>query len=197
MKKNILAILFITFLIFVLIPVGHAWKWDTHASIVEETYYALPPEVQANLSLDALRDGSNDPDEEFHDFRSHSFTSSYYKAINWLDKGKYAYQQGNYYDASYCFGVASHYISDTFSAPHCTHDESSSLHTQYEAQGNSLKPHISYNDTDLYAMMSTGYQQGQLSWQNWIATDNSIIVQNNLDNATTASYSAIKSWITT
>jgi hypothetical protein len=70
------------------------------------------------------------------------------------------------------------------------------MHTQYEAQGNSLKPHISCNDTELYDLMSTGYQQGQLSWENWIDTDNTAIVQSNLDNATTASYSSIKKWIT-
>src|SRR5690606_33288446 len=98
----------------------------------------------------------------------------------------------NYYYASYCFGVASHYISDTFSAPHSAND-TSYLHSIYESQANTLKPAIyRTNDKDLYSLLKQGDRQGEKDWNVWKKTRKSSITQNNLNQATTASYSTIK-----
>jgi hypothetical protein len=183
--------------LMVMMPVGVAWKWDTHSNIVEQVYYDLPNDVQTKLSMKSMDDGSNDPDQKFHDTRSHSFPSSYSRAIEWLDKGKAAYHDGDYDYASYCFGVASHYISDSFSAPHCVSGEESDMHTKYEEQGILLKPKITYNSTSIYESMDQGHRQGSMDWETWNGSFSSGIVQNDLNNAASASYSAIRNAIST
>lgn len=193
MKKIYLNLLFIFLAIsLVLVPCDFAWKWQTHSKIVDKIYYSMPVYIQENLDLTAMRDGSNDPDEKFQDFINHSFPGSYFKAKEWLNKGKLAYREKNYYYASYCFGVASHYISDTFSAPHSAND-TSYLHSTYESQANTLKPSIyRTNDKDLYSLLKQGDRQGEKDWNVWKKTRKSSITQNNLNQATTASYSTIK-----
>lgn len=195
MKKvfNILMIFMVVS--FVFMPTSSAWTWKTHSDIADSIYYKMPHNVQKKLSLSAMRDGSNDPDEKFHDFRSHSYPYSYTRATNWLNKGKYYYRTGKYKQASYCFGVASHYISDTFSAPHCVSGESSSAHTKYENQAKSLKPVITYRSGSLNTLMKNGYSQGKTSWKNWSKKKNRAYVQYNLNNGASASYTAIRSCV--
>lgn len=184
----------VIFMMFVLTlaPSSEAWGWKTHSDIVDAIYYGLPPEVQKNLNLQTMRDASNDPDEVFKDFNSHSYPNSYTKAKSWLDKGKAAYERGDYNEASYDYGVASHYISDTFSAPHCVSKEKESDHTKYEDQAKSLKPTATYISGDLNTMMKDGYTQGAASWNEWLQTKNTAIVQNNLNAGASAALSAIK-----
>jgi hypothetical protein len=138
----------VIFMVFVLTmaPSAEAWGWKTHSDIVDAIYYGLPPEVQKNLNLQTMKDESNDPDEVFKDFTTHSYPNSYGKAKSWLDKGKSAYDRGDYNEASYDYGVASHYISDTFSTPHCMNKEESSDHTKYEDQAKNLKPVVTCDD---------------------------------------------------
>lgn len=179
-------------LVLVTVPSAEAWSWKTHSDIVNAIYYGLPLEVQKNLDLQTMRDASNDPDEIFKDFTTHSYPNSYGKAKSWLDKGKAAYDRGDYKEASYDYGVASHYISDTFSAPHCVSKEEYSDHEKYEDQAKNLKPTATYSSGDLYAMMKDGYTQGGTRWNEWLQTKNSAIVQNNLNNGASAALSAIK-----
>jgi hypothetical protein len=169
-----------------------AWKWDTHSQIVDKIYTSLPYTIKKNLNLAAMRDGSNDPDEKFHDTRAHSFPSSYTRANIWLDKGAASYKNKNYRDASYCFGVASHYISDSYSAPHCVSGESSYQHSKYEDQASYLTPTVTYSTNSLYNSMSTGKTQGSMSWNSWIVTKNKNLVQTDLNRGASASYSAIR-----
>ena len=180
-------------IILIIAPASFAWKWSTHSDIVDGVYKSLPYSKKVKINLAYMEDGSNDPDEKFHDTRCHSFSSSYYKASTWLSKGKSAYKSKNYRYASYCFGVASHYISDTFSAPHCVSGESSYSHTKYETQGGYLTPKISYNKGSLYSLMNNGYSKGKTDWSNWSRTKNSVYVQADLNRGASVSFMAINS----
>lgn len=196
MKKSYIKALCLLLIIsIVLMPCDFAWKWDTHREIVYKTYSSMPSNIKKNLDLNAMKDGSNDPDEKFKDWRNHEFPGSYYKAQEWLKKGKYAYSKKNYRNASYCFGVASHYISDTYSAPHGAH-YLPTPHSEYEAQANKLTPAIisGYNK-DLYTSMKQGDAQDRIDWNLWKKTRKSSIAQNDLNQATTSTYFAIRSCV--
>jgi hypothetical protein len=187
--KVIIALVIFT---LILTPASSAWTWDTHSDIIDSVYYGLPPEVQKNLNLQIMENASNDPDEVFKDFTYHSYPKSYEKAKTWLDKGKTAYDKGNYTEASYDYGVASHYISDTFSAPHGVSKESSSDHSKYENQAKKLKPVATYKSGDLNTMMQNGYTQDATSWNEWLQNKDNNGIQNNLNEAASVSLSAIQ-----
>lgn len=176
-------------------PVTDAWSWKTHSDIVDVVYYGLPVDVQRNLDLNTMRDGSNDPDEKFHDFTYHSYPRSLEKAKSWLDQGKSAYDSGNYVQASYDYGVASHYISDSFSAPHTVSDESSSEHSRYEDHAKKLTPNAVYENGDLNSLMQDGENQGINSWSRWLNTKDDSIIQNDLNRGASAALSAVKNSI--
>lgn len=195
--KKILNILII-FMVFTLatLPSAEAWSWKTHADVVEMVYNGLPVEVQKNLNLEIMKNGSNEPDEVFKDFTTHSYPKSYQKAQAWLDKGKQAYDQGNYDEASYDYGVASHYISDTFSAPHCVSKEDSNDHSKYEDQAKDLKPAQVNITGDLETMLKNGYTEGGTSWKEWLQNKgNKDIIQKDLNNGASASLIAINNSI--
>lgn len=191
-KKYFNILLIFTLLVLITVPSAEAWSWKTHSDIVDAVYYGLPPEVQKNLDLKIMENGSNEPDEVFKDFRYHSYPKSYQKAKDWLDKGKAAYGRGDYSQASFDYGVASHYISDTFSAPHGVSKEESSDHTRYEEQAKNLKPVATYISGDLNSMLQNGYTQGGASWNEWLQTKNNAVIQNNLDAGASAALSATK-----
>jgi len=173
-------------------PSADAWSWKTHSDIVDVVYYGLPPEVQKNLNLEIMRNGSNEPDEVFKDFRHHSYPNSYDKANSWLDKGKIAYDRGDYDEASFNYGVATHYISDTFSAPHCISKEEYSDHSRYENRAKKLTPVVTYNNsTDLNTKMKNAYNQGSEDWVLWLDTGDTSIIQANLNNGASASLVAV------
>lgn len=173
-------------------PSADAWSWKTHSDIVDVVYYGLPPEVQKNLNLEIMRNGSNEPDEVFKDFRHHSYPNSYDKAKSWLDKGKIAYDRGDYDEASFNYGVATHYISDTFSAPHCISKEEYSDHSRYENRAKKLTPVVTYNNsTDLNTKMKNAYNQGSEDWVLWLDTGDTSIIQANLNNGASASLVAV------
>jgi hypothetical protein len=174
------------------LPASDAWSWKTHSDIVDVVYYGLPADVQGKLDLNMMRDGSNDPDEKFHDFTFHSYPKSYDKAKNWLDQGKAAYDRGDYGNASYDYGVATHYISDTFSAPHGVSKESSADHSKYEDHAKKLTPVATYSNGDLNNILADGKNQGAASWSSWLQSKDDAIIQKNLNMGASASLSAVK-----
>jgi hypothetical protein len=195
LKEFVYIYIVFTVSLLVFIPAVDAWSWKTHSDIVDVVYYGLPVDVQQKLDLNIMRDGSNDPDEKFHDFTYHSYPKSYDKAEYWLNQGKTDYNNGNYKNASYDYGVAAHYISDTFSAPHGVSGESSSDHSKYEDHGKKLTPVATYNSSDLNSMMQDGKNQDALSWSNWVQNQDDSIIQNDLNRGTSATLSAIKNSI--
>jgi hypothetical protein len=177
-------------------PSADAWSWKTHADVVEMVYYGLPAEVQKNLNLEIMKNGSNEPDEVFKDFTTHSYPKSYQKAQTWLDKGKLAYDRGDYDEASYDYGVASHYISDTFSAPHGVSKEDSNDHSKYEDLAKDLKPATVNITGDLETMLKNGYTDGGNSWKEWIQNkENKDIIQKDLNYGASAALAAINNSI--
>jgi hypothetical protein len=175
-----------------IMPAAEAWSWKTHSEIADTVYFGLPVDVQHKLNLAVMESASNDPDEIFKDFRYHSYPKSYNKAKTWLDKGKTTYDNGNYNEASYDYGVASHYISDTFSAPHCVSGEAYTDHSKYEDQAKKLNPTATYTSEDLNTMMQNGYNQGSKSWSEWLQNKDNATIQNDLNRGASASLSAIK-----
>jgi hypothetical protein len=191
MKSFRLGVIFLT-VCLVLAPASSAWTWSTHQSIADSVYYSLPNTMKSKLSLTAMKEGSIYPDKVLHDTKLHSYPASYNKAVYWLNKGTTAYKSKNYYTASKYYGIASHYISDTFSAPHCVSGEQSSLHTSYEKQAAKLTPRQSTTSISLLTSMKSGYTSGKYDWDQWLKTKKSSYVQTDLNRATTASTKAIK-----
>ena len=182
--------------LLIMVPASDAWSWKTHSQVVDVVYYGLPSDVQRNLNLGIMENASNDPDEIFHDFTYHSYPKSYNKSIYWLNLGKTAYDNGNYENASYDYGVACHYISDTFSAPHGVSGESSSLHSKYEDHAKKLTPVASSVNGDLNSLMENGKIEDSKSWDSWIQTNDDSIIQKNLDNGTSVCLQAVKTSVT-
>jgi hypothetical protein len=170
----------------------YKWLWPTHASVAEVTYNALPADVKKNLELKRMEDGSNDPDEKFKDMANHHYPQSLKKANKWLEDGKKFYETKKYSDASYCFGVATHYISDTFSAPHCVSKELSRDHHSYEKISDSYTPQVTYLKGDLDTLMKKGVEQGKLDWAEWIKTKDESIPHRGVDMGASVTYSTIK-----
>ncbi|MEG3225360.1 MAG: hypothetical protein BME94_07580 [Methanobacteriales archaeon Met13] len=179
----------------VLAPTSVAWSGQTHLDIVDLVYYSLSDDVQQNLSLEKMRDGSDDPDYKFFDFSYHRYPASYQKANYWLDRGEGAYKNGDYNQASYSFGVASHYIADSFSAPHCA-GRTGFYHFLYEVQGTLLSPQIIYKSGNLKSLLANGQLNGEYSWNSWMMSRSESYVQNDLNQAASASYVAINNRIT-
>lgn len=195
MKKPFIILLFF-FALILQVPSVSAWAVPTHYEIVEKTYHALPSNVQSNLNLQIMIGGSDDPDLKFFDYNFHHYPLNQIKADYWLNRGKEDYKNGNYKDASYSFGVASHYISDGCCAPHCDNQTSRYGHSLYEIKALILSPNISYNKENIDNIMETDEINGKISWENWSKNENDFYIQNDLDRAGTATYSAIMESVT-
>ena len=192
MNKVIIMSIFLITIPLLQIPAVLAWNWNTHQEIVESDYYSLPADMQQNLNLDIMKKGSLVPDFVFFDFKYHSYPNSYQKANYWLNEGQKNYKNGDFYYASYCYGVASHYISDSFAAPHAAGIFGPN-HNLYELKASFLKPEVVNVTGDLNSTMYNGDSNGEKSWKSWIKSENNSLVQNDLNHATGASYNAMYS----
>lgn len=172
------------------VEVGTKWIWPSHDSIIEVIYKKLAGEIKKNLNLDVMKDGSNDQDENFKD-TALQYPTSYKKAIRWLDDAKLNYDGGNYKRASYCLGIASHYIIDTFQALHCVFKESKSEHHEFEVASDDYIPTAEYISRDLDILMKNGVEQGKIDWENWKNTKDPSIPHKEVDMGVSVSYSAI------
>lgn len=191
--RQIVKILLVFMLsISILIPPAVAWNPQTHRNIVSAVHSKLPLSIQKKLNLNEMKKGAVAPDAVFKDFSIHEYPKSTAKAQGWLNKGKTAYKKKNYKYASYCFGVASHYISDTFVAPHCLFGESKAQHKSYENQANNMYPSIGSRSGSLKTLLASGYKQGKSSWKSWVKTKKSSIPKKALNNAGSACYSLIR-----
>jgi Zinc dependent phospholipase C len=192
LRRLLYVIMILTISSVFILPTSDAWSWKTHSDIVDVVYYGLPVDIQQKLDLNAMIDGSNDPDEKFHDFTYHSYPKSYEKAKMWLDQGKAAYDNGDYSNASYDYGVASHYISDTFSAPHTVSRENYADHSKYDNHAKKLTPVATSVNGDLNALMHDGKNQGAVSWNSWLQSHDDSIIQNDLNKGASVALYAVK-----
>jgi hypothetical protein len=192
MKKTLIMMLFFVSFIIVQLSPAAAWSVPTHYEIVEQTYYALPVNVQSKLSLDAMKDGADDPDMKFLDYQFHSYPANQVKVDYWLNRGNKDYKNGNYQDASYSFGIASHYISDGACGPHCENNASHYYHSVYEVKAALLTPQINkQSNEDIDSIEKINDSDGKESWESWLTNKNDFYIQNDLDRAGNACYIAI------
>ena len=175
-----------------IISVIYKWGWPGHASVAEKIFMGLPLDIQEKLNLDKMIDGSNDPDQEFKDTAAHHYPNSYKRAIKWLEEGKASYKEKDYDHASYCFGVFTHYVADSFAAPHCVSKESGKDHHNFEIVADELTPQITYLKGDLDTHMKKGFEKGKSDWKKWKKTHDKLIIQSEVDMGASAAYSALK-----
>ncbi len=191
MKKAVTMVLFFAIILILQLSPVAAWSVPTHYEIAATTYYALPADAQSKLNLVLMMEGADDPDLKFFDYKYHKYPANQPKVDYWLNRGKIDYQNGKYQDASYSFGVATHYIADGCCAPHCVDSESHYDHSIYELYALLLTPKIVSPRCDKYSSMQNDYLDGKDSWQGWIHNENDIYVQNDLDRAVSVCYTAI------
>ena len=158
------------FLLF-LLPFIVGWNWETHTALVESMYYELNVSF---LDLDSLRNGSIAPDRDFHDNRLHHYPPSYEKTKYWLAATKKSLRKGDYKNASYSFGVATHYMGDSFAAPHNVEKEPSYLHAKYEDQASTNYDFVSCERVkekyNLHSSLQEAVKQGE-HWNYWVQTE--------------------------
>ncbi|HNR25672.1 MAG TPA: zinc dependent phospholipase C family protein [Methanobacteriaceae archaeon] len=194
MRKILICLIFVVIFSLVQAPASVAWTSVTHDDFVEEVYYFLPADAQQKLNLELMKSASDDPDFKFFDYRFHHYPASCARADYWLDRGASAYEKGDYDQASYSFGVASHYITDSFCAPHCV-DGATGYHSLYEIQATTLNPHITIKSGNLDTLMADGHVKGQYSWNSWMTSRDSSYIQADLNRAASACYVAINNRI--
>ncbi|HIH25347.1 hypothetical protein J4476_03750 [Candidatus Woesearchaeota archaeon] len=100
-------------IILLCIPNVYAWDYNNHKAIVDYIYFNTDMHSRG-FNLSRLEDGSIAPDKVFKDKKKHHYPLSYDPALNWLNRSD-----------SYNFGVASHYISDSFDITEYIKDEKS------------------------------------------------------------------------
>ncbi len=190
MKRTTIMIV-VTFAIFLAIlqPVS-AWAAPNHYAIAEEVYYSLPGDAQDKLDLSEMLDGADDPDYKFFDFQYHHYPASEEKANYWLQKGSDYYQNEDYKQASYCFGVATHYISDSVCPPH-SGGNSGYDHTSFELQAILLEPHLTDKTGKWDSELSSCDQMSENAWESWLETDDDNYIQQCLNKAADLSYMAV------
>ncbi len=174
---------FYLILIFLLIiPISEAWDWNTHKSIVDELYYSSPYELQQNLDLEQLRTGSIAPDKEFRDNVLHHFPPSYNKTLYWLNQTEYFIKINDYKNASYSFGVATHYISDSFVAPHSISGENYKLHSKFEKSPILINTKCKIKEYNLFEELNKS-QKNSEDWEPWLKNQTKEIPSKELNRA--------------
>jgi len=176
-KKIFLLILFLLF-----IPGVFAWNWFTHKEFGENVYNSLSDDWQEKLNLEKIRDGSIAPDKDFKDNIKHHYPPSYNLSLYWLDIAKKSLEKQDYNNASYAFGVATHYISDSFAAPHYVKNEPYNLHVKYEWQAKKIKTRCQKRIYDLQKELEEASKSGE-DWDEWLKTKDSELPQKRVEQA--------------
>lgn len=173
MNKPILLIF-----VFILLAINvEAWNSKTHESLVENIYYSMPNSLQEKLNLSEMKYGSTAPDLVFHDTVRHHYPNSQELAYKYLSNIK------NISDFSYNFGVASHYISDSFVAPHSVSGEDGNLHTKFEKQVNNYTIKTSCNNYN-FTLNDLGISaENKEEWYLWLENKNPAIPQKELEQS--------------
>ncbi|MEK6861707.1 MAG: zinc dependent phospholipase C family protein [Nanoarchaeota archaeon] len=167
----------ILFFILILSNFVLAWNWDTHQAQARTVFHYLPDDLQEKLNLSAIEYGSIIPDKEFKDFGNHHYPESVGKTKEFLDKTKETLNKRDFENASLFLGIASHYITDSFAAPHYT-AEVYKLHKGYEDQAskNYYFVNCTKKDYSIDEILRLGEREG-LTWQGWIMTKDERIPQ--------------------
>lgn len=168
-------------LIIIIISVNvNAWKDDTHMMFVENIYYSMPDEMQKTLNLSRMREGAVAPDKYFKDFKRHHYPDSLPLAKSWLN---------NKSDVSFSFGVAAHYISDSFVAAHNIPGENYNDHSYFESQVLYYRSLIKCKD---YGFKLEDLKMGvknKADWNPWLKSKDRNIPEKEVDEAMAFMYS--------
>ena len=186
---KLLVVLGFLLVFMVQIEPAAAWAEPNHYEIVYQIYYSLPDDVHENLSLFEMLEGSGDPDLRFLDFQNHHYPQSQVEADHWLNQGRNFYQSRDYKNASYCFGVASHYIADGLCPPHTGGSHRGYPHTKFELEALMFTPQLNTSED---RSMDQLYTNSTQIWTNWIKTGDNSLIQESLNNAASESYIQIK-----
>ncbi len=179
MKKAILLIFLI------ILSLNISWNWPNHQILVERVYYTLDFKTQQELNITLLKEGAIAPDKVFHDNVRHSYPRSYAQTKIWLEKASDSYDKKDFDNASYFFGIASHYISDTFAAPHNVQKEPPKLHLEFESVKYKPKTKCTGNKIiqDLNYSLFEATQGKKEDWSEWVNTRNDEIPKKGIDQS--------------
>ena len=146
-----------------------AWNWPTHKEFATKVYDGFPVEFKNNLNLSLIQDGAIIPDSVFKDYSNHSYPNSVENVDYWLNRSVSDYSKGDYANASLEFGIASHYLSDSFSAPHNIAGEEYRDHQRFETEAEGLPFFARCNKgnkgTDFYLAKA---QASRYDWELWM-----------------------------
>ncbi|MBI5871607.1 zinc dependent phospholipase C family protein [archaeon] len=159
-----------------------AWNAETHKKIAENVYLGMEGMDGFNLSL--MKQGAIAPDFVFKDYTNHHYPESFAKMLNWMNISRRAYHEGNIDLASYAFGVASHYISDSFVAPHYIANEDSNMHSKFE---NGAKISAGCKIKEDYALKGINTSKMKNDWQLFLNGTEGV-ASSELDDAQEAVY---------
>ena len=159
------------------------WTWEGHTLIADSVYYSMNDDTRLKLNLSAMRYGSVAPDSVFHDNRFHHYPPSYRLASDFLNQSRQAYDDKDYSNASYLFGVASHYISDSFAAPHNIEREDMKLHSLFEKQAvSALNVKCKKEGYDLETALKIAAENNR-DWEEWLKHKDNEIPRRELEQS--------------
>ncbi|MBS3175266.1 zinc dependent phospholipase C family protein [Candidatus Woesearchaeota archaeon] len=175
MNKILIVLIFI-----LIIPIVNSWKDDTHMQFVENVYHSMPFELQNELNLSRMKEGSVAPDKYFKDFKMHHYPFSYNLAKKWLE---------NKTDISYSFGVAAHYTADSFVAAHNVAGEKYNDHEYFELQATWHISEIECKDYGFKLDQLGIARKNAKDWYVWLKSKDKSIANNEVDEAMIFIYS--------
>ncbi|MGZ7095980.1 MAG: zinc dependent phospholipase C family protein [Methanobacterium sp.] len=119
MKKILKFLIIFLIAFFLVIPQVSAWQWTAHTKIVDKIYDDLQAKGY-HLDEHQMVLGAVEPDKSdlVNNKANHKYPDSVKKTVECLNKAKAAYHQGDIQSESFYYGMATHYITDTFAAPH-------------------------------------------------------------------------------
>ncbi len=164
----------ILIILLILLPAANAWSWDTHQNIIEYVYLALPVEAQMKLDITKLKEGAVMPDKIFKDHRMHHYPESLEEARKWLN---------NDTDLSLNIGIASHYITDSFAAPHNIFGEDYNKHAQFENQVDKYYPNVECGNYGFKLENLKIATKNSQDWNLWLKTKDKNIPRREVDEA--------------
>ena len=210
------------------LTIGLSSGWNsgigkTHEHIAAKLYSDMPANIKKKLDISEMKKGASYPDKlDAGKKYRHSYPASvnlveknlkeamtyYHKARN----AKTATERAKYYkQESYHLGMASHYISDTFTAPHTTYMKNYKVYYGIADKVTNIKgtklPQSKYNlklknHKDLDILLKYGKDEGYKKAQDWnkkeiwkYQGDSKSLATSNLNLAYAGTLAIFKQWL--
>jgi hypothetical protein len=208
------------------VNLSDAWNSGTnhtHEHIAAKLYSDMPANIQKNLDISEMKKGANYPDtldvghKELHAYPlSVNKTEENLKAAMTDFKNarnaKTTTERTKYYkQESFHLGMATHYISDTFAAPHCIY-RMENYHDYYkiadgitDMKGTTLPQNVTRNlksHEGLDTLLKYGHDEGRKDAQYWNEnqiwkdqTKSKSLVTKNLKRAYAGTLAVFEQWL--